>query len=421
MSSPVTEVPAPPRLGRGVVALLAVATGLTVANLWYAQPLLELMRAGLGLRPGTAGLIVTLTQVGYVAGLVFVLPLGDLLQRRSLVVGLSVANAVALAAMASARNVPTLLAAAVAVGLLSVAAQFMIPFAAALAADDERGRAVGTVMSGLLLGILLARTFAGYVARFGGWPSVYWIAAVLMLAQAVALRRGLPVVAPTAAERYPALLRSVATLVRDEPVLRLRAVYGALAFAMFSVLWTALTFLLSGPPYRYPASVIGLFGLFGVAGTLGANVAGRFADRGRGGRNTAAGVTLLLLSWGALYLGGRSLAALIAGIVVLDLAVQLTHVTNQSEIYRLRPSARNRLTSAYMIAYFVGGATGSALASFTFAALGWGGVCALGAAFGTAGVTVWLVAALTARRGGEGRQFSRSSNGTPNRVDADSL
>lgn len=400
--SPISAVDAaasaPARLHRGIVALLAVATGLSVANNYYAQPLLEEMRGSLHLSAGTAGLVVTLAQLGYAAGLLFLLPLGDLVQYRRLAVVLTAANAAALAVMASAVSGAMLLGASVVVGALSVVAQILVPFAAALAGADERGRVVGTVMSGLLLGILLARTFAGLLGRIGGWPTVYRVAAALMVVLAVALRLGLPTAHAPARRSYGSLLRSVPGLIRAEPVLRLRMVYGALSFAMFSALWTSLTFLLSGPAYGYSVGVIGLFGLAGAAGALGASLAGRLADRGAVHRTTGTGIVLILVSWAPLWLGGGSLAALLAGIIVLDLAAQLIHISNQNEIYRIRPEARSRLNSAYMTTYFVGGAAGSALSSSAFGTYGWPGVCALGAAFGVVALAVWAVVSVRSRR-----------------------
>jgi predicted MFS family arabinose efflux permease len=399
MSSSVAEAQAPAsvRLSRGVIALLAVATGLSVANNYYAQPLLGAIRGGLHLSSGAAGLVVTVAQIGYAAGLIFLLPLGDLLQHRRLVVILTAANAAGLAAMASATSAPVLLGASVVVGALSVVAQILVPFAAALASEEERGRVVGTVMSGLLLGILLARTFAGLLSRIGGWPTVYWVAAALMVVLAVALRFGLPAVHTPTSLRYPSLLRSIFTLIREEPVLRLRMVYGGLSFAMFSMLWTSLTFLLSGPVYGYSTSTIGLFGLVGAAGALGANLTGRLADRGAVHRTTAAGLFLILVSWLPVWLGGRSLVALLVGIIVLDLAAQVIHISNQNEIYRIRPEARSRVNSAYMTAYFTGGAIGSALSSYVFGAFGWAGVCVLGCATGGLAVAVWLATAIASR------------------------
>jgi predicted MFS family arabinose efflux permease len=382
--------PTQARMSRPLVLLFAVATGVAVASLYYAQPLLGTIRQQLHLSGATAGLLVTVAQLGYACGLMLLLPLGDLLERRRLVAGLMAAAAVALLVMGSARSLPVLLAAAALVGLLSVVAQILVPFAAALAGPQERGRVVGTVMSGLLLGILLARTVAGYLAELGGWPTVYFVAAALMLAMAIALRLALPRQPGTTGLRYPALIGSVFTLVRTEPVLRLRMTYGALTFAEFSILWTSLTFLLTGAPYHYSEGTVGLFGLAGVAGAVIASMAGRLADRGHSNMATGVAAVTMLVVWVPLAFGQSNLALLLLGIVVLDLGIQLMHVTSQSEVYRLRPEARSRLNSAYMTAYFTGGATGSALASYAFAQWGWTGVCAVGAAFGAATTLVWL-------------------------------
>ncbi len=377
-------------IGRGTVWLFATATGLCVANLYYSQPLLGAISTGLGISHGTAALTVTFSQLGYAAALVLLLPLGDLLDRRRLLPVTAVLTAAALAAMAAAPSAAVLLCAAAAAGAGATTAQMLVPYAADLATDAQRGRVVGSVMSGLLLGILLARTAAGYLAEAGGWRTVYAVAAGVMLVLAAALWWRLPAVRPHAALRYPALLASTARLLREEPVLRLRAVLGGLAFAVFSVLWTALTFLLSAAPYHYSSGAIGLFGLLGAAGALAANVAGRIADRGGAVAMTTLTAVLLAVSWIPMAFGTRSLVALAAGIVLLDLAVQGLHVTNQSRIYRLRSEARSRITSAYMTIYFVGGATGSLLAPIAFDSGGWPGVCLLGASFGTLAVLVWL-------------------------------
>ncbi|PWI44102.1 MFS transporter [Streptomyces sp. ICBB 8177] len=387
-----------PRIGHGTVWLFAVATGVCVANLYYSQPLLDAIASGLGVSHSAAALTVTLTQLGYATGLITLLPLGDLLNRRRLVPVMAVGTACALAAMAAAPSAPLLLAAAVAVGLGATTAQVLVPYAADLATDAERGKVVGTVMSGLLLGILLARTVAGYLEQLGGWRTVYVVAAVAMVLLAGALWFRLPAAPARTGLRYPALLASTLRILREEPVLRLRAVLGALAFAVFSVLWTALTFLLSGAPYHYADGTIGLFGLLGAAGALAASAAGRIADRGHAAAATTVTSVLLALSWLPLWLGGHRLYGLLVGVVVLDLAVQGLHVTNQSQVYRLRPEARSRINSAYMTTYFIGGAIGSSLAPVAYDEGGWTAVSVLGAALGAASVVVWGAAGLTARR-----------------------
>ncbi|WP_407552468.1 MFS transporter [Streptomyces sp. Pv4-95] len=391
------------RLGRGTLLLMSVATGLSVAGNYFAQPLLDVIGRDLRLSASTAALVVTVAQVGYGLGLLLLVPLGDLLERRRLAVTLCVATAGFLTVTASAPNAALLLTGTALTGLASVAAQVLVPYAATLSAPAERGRTVGTVMTGLLLGILLARTASGMLAELGGWRTVYWVNAALMLLVAVLLRLRLPALRTTAGLRYPALLRSTLALFVQEPVLRWRAAIGALAFAGFSVLWTAVAFLMSGPAYGWQESAIGLLGLVGAAGSLSASAAGRLADRGLVHRVTGAGAFLLLGSWGLLAAGGAggawALAALLVGVIVLDLAVQAVHVSNQNVVYAVRPEARNRLNSAYMASYFAGGAVGSALTSVVWSAAGWGGVCVLGAALAAAVAAVWLVDRLRRRSG----------------------
>jgi predicted MFS family arabinose efflux permease len=370
--------PEPARLPRRLVALLAVTAGASVANLYYVQPLLNVLGDALGVSEATAGLLVTCSQVGYVAGLALLVPAGDLVERRGMITTLLVAAAIASAVCAAAPGFAVLAAALVAVGSLSVVAQIVVPLSSTLAGPHERGQVVGTVVSGLLVGILGARTLSGLVAALGGWRLVFALAAGGMLALAFVLRTALPRVPPTDPIRYPAALRSVLALIAEEPVLRQRMALGALTMAGFSVLWTSVAFLL-GRRYGYGEGVIGLFGLAGVAGALAAPLAGRWADRGRGAVVLTLFLTAVLASWGLLALGGSSVVALLAGIVLLDLGVQGTQVSNQAAIYRLRPEARSRLTTAYMVSFFIGGVVGSVLAATVYGAAGWGATCAVGA------------------------------------------
>lgn len=392
---------------------MAVATGLSAANLYYAQPLLAVMRRDLHLSSGTAGLVVTATQVGYAAGLVFLLPLGDKLPRRRLIVVMSALSAAALGWQGASNSAGSLLAAAIAVGALSVVAQILVPFAASLSGPGERGRVVGAVMSGLLLGILLARTVAGLIAAGGAWRAVYWAAAAIMLVQAGVLHRVLPGGGEPAGLGYGALLRSLVSLARAEPVLRLRAAYGAFAFGSFSVLWTSLAFLLTGPPYRYSTVVIGLFGLAGAAGALAANAAGRLADRGGKARTTFVSALLVTAAWLALWSGRHSLVALLVGIVLLDVGVQAVHITNQSEIYRVRPEATSRMNSVYMTSFFTGGAVGSALSAYLYGIAGWTGVSVAGAAFGAGAVLLSVAVRATRWTEPPRRSGSRRAGSVP--------
>jgi predicted MFS family arabinose efflux permease len=392
---------APRPLSRSLVLLMAVACGAAVANIYYAQPLLSTIAHDFSVSDGTAGLMVTASQVGYAAGLVLLVPLGDLLERRRLITRIMLVTALALAATAASPSFILLAAALLVVGLTSVVAQILVPMASMLAAENERGRVVGHVMSGLLVGILVARTASGLIAQAGGWRLVFAVSAGLMLVLCAVLRAALPEVKPTTTLSYPALLRSVGRLVAEQPTLRVRMLYGVLGMGQFSVLWTTIAFLLAGSPYHYGDATIGLFGLVGLAGALAAQAAGRLADRGRHHRSTGSFFLTMAVSWVLIGMGSTSLGALIVGIAILDLGIQGAQITNQSVIYRLVPDARSRLTTAYMTAVFASAAVSSALASTLYDADGWSAVTALGGALAGLGVVVWLweQAILRRRRG----------------------
>ncbi len=375
-------------MSRGLVALLAVACGAAVANLYYIQPLLGVVAHAFDVSDATAGLLVTCAQVGYVIGLAFLVPVGDITERRRLISVVLLGTAAALGLCAGAPSFTVLAVALVATGALSVVAQIIVPLASTLAAPEERGQVVGTVMSGLLVGILSARTLSGLIAQVGGWRLVFALAAGAMLILSLTLWRLLPTVEPSEPVRYRAVLRSVVSLIVEEPVLRQRMALGALGFAGFSALWTSIAFLLSSPPYGYDEAVIGLFGLAGAAGALVAPLAGRLADRGHGRLVLGAFLALVLASWGLLALGSSSVVALILGIVVLDLGIQGAQISNQARIYKLHAHARSRLTTAYMVSVFLGGIVGSTLSSALYAAGGWHAVCVLGAALALTAIVV---------------------------------
>lgn len=397
-SRPPERSPGAGGIGRGLVLLLAVACGAAVANLYYAQPLLSTLGHALGVSSGTAGLLVTVSQVGYLIGLALLVPVGDLRERRGLISGTLLITALGLGVAAVAPSFVVFAAALGVVGLTSVVAQIIVPMSSSLSAEHERGRVVGTVMSGLLVGILVARTVSGLIAAALGWRSVFVLAAVAMVALAGTLRVRLPRVPPTTELDYAGVLGSVIALIRAEPVLRQRMLLGGLTFGCFSVLWTSLAFLLAGPPYHYGNAVIGLFGLAGVAGAAAASVVGRLADRGQGSGASTVTIVIVLISWAILAAGRSSVIALIIGIAALDLGVQGLHISNQSAIYALNADARSRLTTAYMVSYFLGGAVLSALTSSLYASAGWGGVCALGTATATAMLLVWVLTSWRLRR-----------------------
>lgn len=378
-------------MSSGMVALFAVAAGLAVANIYYAQPLLTAIAADFGVGSGSASLLVTVTTAGYALGLVLVVPLADILNRRRLVVVLLSVVAVVQGVSAVAPDLATLTALSALLAVSAVVAPILVAFAATLARPDQRGRVTGTVMSGVLVGVLLARTGGGLIADWAGtWRAVHVVAAGLMVVLAAILYRALPDVAVADRIGYRALLRSVVSIVREEPVLRLRCVYGFLCFAGFSALWASMAFVLAAPPHRFGESLIGVFGLLGAVGALAARVAGRFVDRGWEKATTGVLLALVLASWGVMALGGGTwLPALVVGVVALDLGVQGVQVTNLAAVYRLRPEARSRITMAYTGTYFLGGAVGSAVAGAAYAAGGWLAVCVAGAVFAAAALVVW--------------------------------
>ncbi|OUM34037.1 MFS transporter [Pseudomonas sp. 1239] len=382
--------PATTHLSRALILLMATATGLAVASNYYAQPLLHSIAQHFGLTTATAGSIVIAAQLSYGAGLLLLAPLGDLFEQRRLIVSMIAIATVGLLISAFAPSLMWLLIGTTLTGLFSVVAQVLVPMAAGLSDPSERGRVVGTLMSGLLLGILLARTAAGFMATLGDWRSIYLLAAALMALSAIALARALPERHQHAGLKYPALIGSVFRLFVDEPVLRLRSLLGLLSFCLFALFWTPLAFLLAAEPYHYSDAVIGLFGLAGAAGALAANWAGRLADRGKGSLGTTVGLLALVLAWVPLAFAQVSLAALLIGVLVLDLAVQLVHVSNQNAVIALRPEARNRLNAGYITCYFIGGALGSLLGTQLFQANGWNGIVVAGLMIGGVALVVWL-------------------------------
>jgi predicted MFS family arabinose efflux permease len=386
-------------LSGAMVRLFAIAAGLSVANIYYAQPLLAAIARTFGVGVGAASLIATFTTAGYAVGLAFLVPLGDIRDRRGLVTILLLVTAGMLAVSAAAPSFGVLAAASAVLAVTAVAGPILVPFAATLARDEQRGAVTGTVMSGVLVGVLLARTAGGLIAGIGGWRAVYAVAAVLTIGLAVALWRALPKIAPAQSLGYGSLLASAVELARTEPVLRLRSAFGFLGFATFSVFWTSIAFLLTRPPYSLGEATIGLFALVGAAGATAARIAGKLTDRG--GDQAATGVLLALLvaSWAVIaFHGGRDLPVLIAGVVLLDLAVQGAHVTNLSVIYRLRPEARSRLTTVYMTSVFLGGMAGSAASGAALAAGGWIDVALTGAAFAATALGLWIAQTIIEHR-----------------------
>lgn len=379
----------------GITTLVfAIAASLSVANIYYAQPLLDSMADDFGISPATIGLIVMLTQVGYGLGLLFIVPLGDLIDRRRLIIGQGALSVLALVAVATARTEAILFASMVVVGLLAVVVQVLVAFAATLATPAERGKAVGMVTSGVVIGILAARFVAGMLADLGGWRTVYLTSAVLTALMVGLLMHVLPRQAtPTGAGRYGATLRSIPVLFLRDRILLVRGVLALFIFAAFSTFWTALALPLSSPPFSHSHTQIGSFGLVGMAGALAATGAGRLADRGLGQWTTGISLALLLVSWGMIAALPFSIPVLLVGVVLLDLAVQAVHVTNQSIIFDRHPEARSRLVGGYMMFYSAGSALGGITATMAYAHMNWMGVSVLGAAFSAVALLVWAASA----------------------------
>ena len=377
-----------PVLTPRITLLFSLTSALAVANVYSAQPLLESMSASLKVPPGTIGSVITATQAGYAAGLIFLVPLGDRVNRKTLVITHLLLSVLALTAAGLSQNLTTLLCAMLFTGLMAVVVQLMVAWAAILAAPQRRGQVVGTVTSGIVLGILLARFISGTIADLAGWRVVYLTAAGLMLLIACLLAKVMPSTAPRRpTPTYLSLLLSVFRLFFTEPQLRKRGLFALLIFAAFSMLWTSMVMPLSAMSLSH--TQIGLFGLAGIAGALAASRAGLWADGGRGQQATGTALAVLTLSWLPIAYTETSLLWLLIGVITLDFAVQTIHVTNQSILIAARPDAASRLVGAYMCFYSVGSALGAITATALYALWGWPSVCFAGALVSASAFLFW--------------------------------
>ncbi len=395
MDKPVKPDASPPRSGSMFIYAMSAAAGIAVANIYYNQPMLGLIEAEL---PGSlSGLIPTATQLGYAAGLFLLVPLGDIVERKRLIVIQFGVLAVALILAAVAPGAALLVLASLLVGLAATVAQQIVPLAAHLSAPERRGATVGKILAGILTGILLSRTLAGFVATHGGWREMFWLGVPMALGAGALMLLTLPHSRPDSQLGYGRLLHSMLHLWRELPALRLAALTQALLFAAFTAFWTVLAFRLQAPPFSLGADVAGLFGIVGAVGILTAPLAGRVADSKGAAPVVALGAVVTLSSW--LVFGfWTSLAGLVLGVVLLDFGMQSALVSNQHIVFAPRPEARARLNTILMGAMFLGGAFGSATGTYAWQAAGWPGVVALGFAFGAAAVALQVASHLSERR-----------------------
>jgi predicted MFS family arabinose efflux permease len=379
-----------PQSGLGRIRLysMAVASGIAVANIYYNQPMLGLIEAEFPGQTAT-GIVPTATQLGYALGLFLLLPLGDIVERRRLIIGqfFTLATASALAALAPTAML--LVAASVLLGASATVAQQIVPIAAVLATPERRGAAIGTVMAGVLSGILLSRTLSGFVGAHAGWREMFWASVPLALLAAALMHANLPKLPPLSPMRYRAALRSLADLWARQPDLRLASIVQAALFASFTSFWTILALYLASPQFKLGADVAGLFGIVGAIGVFAAPLAGRIADR-RGARSVVRlGATLALAAWGVLGMWA-SIPGLVVGVIVLDVGIQVSLIANQHIIYTLDPQARGRLNTVFMTSMFLGGAAGSALAFSAWSYGAWPGVALIGFGFAAFALCVRL-------------------------------
>lgn len=367
-----------PELTDFLILIMSIACGLTVANLYYIQPLLADIAKSFHVNQLSIGFAATLTQIGYAVGMIFILPLGDIKEKRRLIVILLLCSIISLMSMFFSPNIHAVVISSFAVGFTSVVPQLILPFAAELSNPQQRGQTIGKIMSGLLIGILLSRTVSGILGSYFGWRIVYLIAAIMMFALMIVLKKLLPLCSPVSNIKYINLLKSMIHLIRTQPILREASVNGALMFSAFSAFWTALIFLLESSHYNMGSQAAGLLGLVGISGALAAPIVGKISDK-RGSRFTISiCIIIVIFAYSIFFLFGFKIWGLILGIILLDLGVQSCNVCNQTIVHSLNEKTRNRLNTIYMVSFFLGGALGSFLGSYSYLHFGWYGVCTLG-------------------------------------------
>ncbi|EKQ56821.1 MULTISPECIES: MFS transporter [unclassified Clostridium] len=379
-NSSINNLGAKPILTNLLILVMSIACGLTVANLYYIQPLLADIAKTFQVDQLSIGFAAMLTQIGYAIGMIFILPLGDIKEKRRLIIIMLLCSIISLMSMFFAQNIYILTISSFAVGFTSIIPQLIIPLAAQLSNPQQRGQTIGIIMSGLLVGILLSRTVSGILGSYFGWRTVYLIASILMLFLMLILRKLIPLCKPVSDLKYTELLNSMIYLIKSEPILRKASLNGALMFSAFSAFWTSLIFLLESSNYNMGSETAGLLGLVGISGALAAPVVGKLADKK--GPRFAIGICIIIVIVAYLFffLFGFKMWGLILGVILLDLGVQSCNVSNQAIVQALNEKTRNRLTTIYMVSFFLGGALGSFLGSYSYSHFGWYGVCGFGMA-----------------------------------------
>ncbi|TWF38878.1 putative MFS family arabinose efflux permease [Chitinophaga polysaccharea] len=377
-------------LSRWNILVMALCTGLIVANIYYSQPLLVLMSEEFGVTESNAGQVTFFTQLGYALGLLFCVPLGDKLERKSQIVVMTLAAVVALVAAAKSVNITMLKVTGLMIGFTSVVPQLILPLAANLSDPASRGKVIGTIMSGLLVGILLSRTLSGMVGHHLGWRAMFWIAAGISALLALIMITSFPSSKPSFNGTYGQLMKSLLTLIKEQPVLREASAINACCFAMFGMFWTTVVFLLSAPPFKYTSEQIGLMGLAAAAGALGAPLVGRIADKKNPRIAIGYGIIFLFLGYFLFYVFQTKLIGIIIGIVAIDLGLQGIHVSNQTRIYTLLPEARNRLNTVFMTTSFIGTSLGSGIGLWVWSVAQWKGVCMAGTGLISIALIIYL-------------------------------
>lgn len=378
-------------LSNFLIVLMSIACAASAANLYYSQPLLEQISRFFNVSSSIIGIAAMLIQIGYAIGLIFLVPLGDIKERRNLIMTMLFCSVISLLSLSISFNIWWLLLSSLIVGLTSITPMLIVPLAAHIAKPAERGKVIGSVMSGLLIGILLSRVFSGIIGSILGWQIVYRIAAGMMVLLILVFKLWLPKSVPDSSMSYKELIKSLIGLLKNQPILLESSLIGAMMFGTFSIFWTSLSFLLKSPVYNLGAQAAGMFGLAGIIGALAASMVGRIADKRSPRFTLTIAIIISFLSYICFLIFGYQMWGLIVGVILLDLGIQSAQISNQARINTLDAIARSRNNAVYMTFYFCGGALGSWLGTFLWGTFGWIGVCGAGVVFQTIAATIHIL------------------------------